>query len=132
LILGLPFYDLIKQRFMTISRQKVQDMYQSGAKHYDFTTILFRLIGLRMKAYRLIALRKLSIKRGDYVIELGCGTGLNFSLLMERIGPEGRLIGIDLYFIWNCSMKMVTSALTRIGKSATLLYQPVMRNVNWP
>jgi hypothetical protein len=35
------------------SRQKVQAMYQSGAKHYDFTTILFRLIGLRMKAYRL-------------------------------------------------------------------------------
>jgi ubiquinone/menaquinone biosynthesis C-methylase UbiE len=79
-----------------ISRQKVQAMYQSGAKHYDFTTILFRLIGLRMKAYRLLAIKKLSLQRGNCVIELGCGTGLNFPFLMEQIGPEGRLIGIDL------------------------------------
>ncbi len=71
-------------------------MYQSGAKHYDFTTILFRLIGLRMKAYRLLAIKKLSLQRGDCVIELGCGTGLNFPFLMEQIGPEGRLIGVDL------------------------------------
>jgi demethylmenaquinone methyltransferase/2-methoxy-6-polyprenyl-1,4-benzoquinol methylase len=79
-----------------ISRQKVQDMYQSGAKSYDFTTILFRLIGLRMKAYRLLAIRKLSLQRGNFVIELGCGTGLNFPFLLDQIGPDGRLIGIDL------------------------------------
>jgi demethylmenaquinone methyltransferase/2-methoxy-6-polyprenyl-1,4-benzoquinol methylase len=79
-----------------ISKQQIQDMYQSGAKHYDFTTILFRLIGLRMKAYRLHAIKKLSLQRGDFVIELGCGTGLNFPLLIEQIGPEGRLVGIDL------------------------------------
>ncbi len=79
-----------------ISRQKVQAMYQSGAKHYDFTTILFRLIGLRMKAYRSLAIKKLSLQRGNCVIELGCGTGLNFPFLMEQIGPEGRLIGVDL------------------------------------
>jgi demethylmenaquinone methyltransferase/2-methoxy-6-polyprenyl-1,4-benzoquinol methylase len=71
-------------------------MYQSGAKNYDFTTILFRLIGLRMKAYRTLAIKKLSLQRGDRVIELGCGTGLNFPFLIEQIGPEGRLIGVDL------------------------------------
>ncbi len=81
---------------MAISKQKVLAMYQSGAKHYDFTTILFRLIGLRMKAYRSLAIKKLSLQRGDCVIELGCGTGLNFPFLMEQIGPEGRLIGVDL------------------------------------
>ncbi len=81
---------------MAISKQKVQAMYQSGAKHYNFTTILFRLIGLRMKAYRSLAIKKLSLQRGDFVIELGCGTGLNFPFLMEQIGPEGRLIGVDL------------------------------------
>jgi demethylmenaquinone methyltransferase/2-methoxy-6-polyprenyl-1,4-benzoquinol methylase len=96
---------------MTISRQSVQEMYQSGAKHYDFTTILFRLIGLRMKAYRLIAIRKLSLKRGDCVIELGCGTGLNFPFLMERIGREGRLIGIDL------TLGMLDIAQERVKRS---------------
>lgn len=79
-----------------ISREKVQDMYQSRAKQYDFTTILFRLIGLRMRAYRLAAIKKLSLQRGDFVIELGCGTGLNFTFLINNIGPEGRLIGVDL------------------------------------
>ena len=79
-----------------IPRQKIQDMYQSGAKHYDITTILFRLIGLRMKAYRLLAIKKLSLQHGNSVIELGCGTGLNFPFLMEQIGLEGRLIGVDL------------------------------------
>jgi len=49
-----------------------------------------------MKAYRLLAIKKLSLQRGNGVIELGCGTGLNFPFLMEQIGPEGRLIGIDL------------------------------------
>jgi demethylmenaquinone methyltransferase/2-methoxy-6-polyprenyl-1,4-benzoquinol methylase len=78
------------------SIQNVQALYQSGAKFYDFTTILYRLIGLRMKTYRLLAIQKMSLQRGDHVIELGCGTGLNFPYLIERIGPEGRLIGVDL------------------------------------
>jgi demethylmenaquinone methyltransferase/2-methoxy-6-polyprenyl-1,4-benzoquinol methylase len=54
------------------------------------------MIGLRMKAYRSIAINKLSLNKGDCVLELGCGTGLNFPFLMERIGQEGRLIGVDL------------------------------------
>jgi demethylmenaquinone methyltransferase/2-methoxy-6-polyprenyl-1,4-benzoquinol methylase len=81
---------------MAISRDKVRDMYQSGAKNYDFTTVLFRLIGLRMKAYRFQIINKLSLQRGDSVIELGCGTGLNFPLLMEQVGAKGQIIGVDL------------------------------------
>jgi demethylmenaquinone methyltransferase/2-methoxy-6-polyprenyl-1,4-benzoquinol methylase len=81
---------------MAISRDKVRDMYQSGAKNYDFTTVLFRLIGLRMTAYRFQIINKLSLQRGDSVIELGCGTGLNFPLLMEQVGAKGQIIGVDL------------------------------------
>lgn len=79
-----------------LSKSKIQEMYESGAHRYDLTTILFRMIGLRMKAYRLSAIEKLFLKRGDFVIELGCGTGLNFPFLIDQIGPEGRLIGVDL------------------------------------
>jgi demethylmenaquinone methyltransferase/2-methoxy-6-polyprenyl-1,4-benzoquinol methylase len=81
---------------MDLSKQEVQAMYQSGAKYYDLTTQLYRLIGLRMKAYRSHAVNLLHLKRGDYVVELGCGTGLNFSLIIKQIGPAGRLIGVDL------------------------------------
>jgi demethylmenaquinone methyltransferase/2-methoxy-6-polyprenyl-1,4-benzoquinol methylase len=49
-----------------------------------------------MKTYRSLAVQKLSLKRGDCIIELGCGTGLNFPFIIEQIGSEGRLIGIDL------------------------------------
>jgi hypothetical protein len=30
---------------MTISREKVKDMYQSGAKRYDFATIVLDWLG---------------------------------------------------------------------------------------
>lgn len=80
---------------MTLSKQEILSSYQSGAKYYDFHTILYRLIGLRIKTYRSLAIKKLSLHRGNCVIELGCGTGLNFPLLMKKIGPEGRLVGVD-------------------------------------
>jgi ubiquinone/menaquinone biosynthesis C-methylase UbiE len=33
---------------------------------------------------------------GSVVLDVGCGTGLNFVGLEKAIGPRGRLIGIDL------------------------------------
>ena len=30
------------------------------------------------------------------MIDIACGTGLNFSLLEEAIGPDGRIVGVDL------------------------------------
>ena len=33
--------------------------------------------------------------RGDVVFDVGCGTGLCFALLQQRIGPGGTIIGID-------------------------------------
>lgn len=79
-----------------LSRQDVKALYQSGAKYYDLTTLLYRLIGLRMNTYRSLAVKLLRSRRGDSVVELGCGTGLNFPFIIERIGPEGRLMGVDL------------------------------------
>ncbi|MBA3529341.1 MAG: methyltransferase domain-containing protein [Propionibacteriaceae bacterium] len=42
---------------------------------------------------RIIA--DLSLRRGDIVLNLGCGTGLNFSHLLARIDPEGHVVGLD-------------------------------------
>lgn len=33
---------------------------------------------------------------GDTVLDLACGTGLNFPHIIERIGPKGRIVGVDL------------------------------------
>lgn len=48
------------------------------------------------ESVRREAVDLLDLKRGDVVIDVACGTGLSFPLLEERIGVEGKLIGIDL------------------------------------
>jgi demethylmenaquinone methyltransferase/2-methoxy-6-polyprenyl-1,4-benzoquinol methylase len=54
------------------------------------------LIGFRWWAYRRRAIAALQLGRGATVVEIGCGTGLNFGLVQQRIGPTGRLFGVDL------------------------------------
>ncbi len=38
----------------------------------------------------------LGVQQGDRVLDLACGTGLNFAHLRERVGDEGHVIGVDL------------------------------------
>jgi demethylmenaquinone methyltransferase/2-methoxy-6-polyprenyl-1,4-benzoquinol methylase len=38
---------------------------------------------------------RLDPRRGDTVLDISCGPGLNFAALQARIGPRGRIIGID-------------------------------------
>jgi SAM-dependent methyltransferase len=38
----------------------------------------------------------LNLSRGDTVVEMGCGTGANIPYLRSQVGPEGRVVGIDL------------------------------------
>ena len=45
--------------------------------------------------YRQNAVRSLRLQPGLTVLDLGCGSGLNFELIMEGIGPQGMLIGVD-------------------------------------
>jgi ubiquinone/menaquinone biosynthesis C-methylase UbiE len=68
----------------------VTHIYRRRAKHYDASGI-GALHGWRQKA-----VERLSLRLGDVVVDVGCGTGLNFPLLREAVGPEGRIIGVDL------------------------------------
>ena len=70
--------------------------YRKRAKHYDFTANLYYLIGFREWAYRKRAIGALNLRSGDTVVEIGCGTGLNFPLLQQAVGPTGTIIGVDL------------------------------------
>lgn len=62
----------------------------------DFTSSLAYAIGFRDWAYRRRAVDLLRLTRGDRVVEIGCGTGRNFSLLERAVGPGGAIIGVDL------------------------------------
>jgi len=70
--------------------------YRDRARHYDITGNLYYLLGFRVLASRRRAVQALRLRPGDTVAEIGCGTGLNFSLIQQAIGPRGQIIGVDL------------------------------------
>lgn len=72
------------------------ELYRRRARRYDITANLYHLIGFRESAYRRAAVSALGLRAGDTVVEIGCGTGLNFPLLERAIGATGRLVGVDL------------------------------------
>jgi ubiquinone/menaquinone biosynthesis C-methylase UbiE len=53
--------------------------------------------------------RSSCIAPGDSVLDIACGTGANFALLDERVGPAGRVVGVDL------SPDMLAVAAERCG-----------------
>ena len=81
---------------MALDRTEIAALYQRRARRYNFTANLYYLMGFREWAYRKRAVRSLRLAPGDTVVEIGCGTGLNFPSLERAVGTEGRIIGVDL------------------------------------
>jgi len=42
------------------------------------------------------AIPGLHLREGSRVLDIGCGTGLNFPLLLAAVGPRGQVVGVDL------------------------------------
>ncbi len=81
---------------MTLTKQETRDLYRRRAKRYDLSVQIYRLFGFDVERYRQDTVTALALGPGDLVVELGCGTGLNFEYVHQAIGPEGKIIGIDL------------------------------------
>ena len=62
----------------------------------DVLSTLAAILGFRDRTYRRRAVDALRLTGGDTVVEIGCGTGRNFRLLQDLVGPTGRLIAIDV------------------------------------
>lgn len=62
--------------------------YARDATEYDRRTSAFA-------RYRRKIVDALPLRRGDTVIDAGCGTGLCFAELQERVGPDGVVVGVD-------------------------------------
>ena len=78
------------------TREHLIETYRKKAKHYDITSRLYPVPGYPQRAQRLRAVQALGLRAGDSVIDIACGTGLNFPLIEEVIGPDGRIVGVDL------------------------------------
>lgn len=74
---------------MAGQNEAVRRFYRWNAPIYDLT----RWVVLRRRQEAVDALR---LRAGASVLEIGCGTGLNFALLGKKVGDTGRIVGIDL------------------------------------
>lgn len=81
--------------------------YRKVAPRYDAGTRVYGRYGRR-------AVEQLALTRGDRVLDVACGTGANFRYLIERVGPEGQVIGVDL------SPDMLEVARTRVQRHGWL------------
>lgn len=68
-----------------------QRYYGRWATLYDRMADLPGLHSWRARTATLLA-----CSPGDTVVEMGCGTGANVPHLREQVGPNGRVVGIDL------------------------------------
>ncbi len=75
------------------SQAFIERRYQQWAKVYDWLTPLY-LLGSE-KRLRERTIGSLHLQPGQAVLDIACGTGRNFSLILDKIGPTGRLVGVD-------------------------------------
>lgn len=80
-----------------------QVAYTDHAHAYDGHTSVFQ-------GFRRAIVDALPLRKGDVVLDVGCGTGLCFSALQEKVGPSGRIVGID------ASSEMISLAHRRVAE----------------
>jgi len=78
------------------TREHLIEVYRKKAKRYDMTSRLYPAPGYPQGGQRRRAVHALRLRPGDTVVDMACGTGLNFSLLEAAVGPGGRIVGVDL------------------------------------
>lgn len=84
----------------------VRRLYDRLAPVYDQAATAYGLVG--GGRYRRRAVEALRLAPGDTAVDLCCGTGANLPLLVEAVGPTGRIVGVDL------SLGMLAQARQRV------------------
>jgi demethylmenaquinone methyltransferase/2-methoxy-6-polyprenyl-1,4-benzoquinol methylase len=77
----------------SFDQSSIEHTYQNWAKVYDWLTPIY-LLG-NEKRLRRETIASLHLQPGQTVLDIACGTGRNFPLILEKIGPAGRLVGVD-------------------------------------
>lgn len=104
------------------ARQQALQQYRVRADHYDSELAPFEPL-------RREAIARLNLQPGETVLDVGCGTGLSFAPLLDQLGPEGHIVGIE-----QCP-EMLARARSRVlnqrRRQVTLLQAPV-EEATWP
>ncbi len=76
---------------------------------YDLVAAVYdRVIERTYLPFRQTAVEELCLQLGFTVLDIACGTGLNFEPILAEIGSGGTLIGVD------SSVKMLDRALKKV------------------
>jgi SAM-dependent methyltransferase len=67
---------------------RAQAAYHEHAPSYERDTAAFQ-------PYRRAVVEALPLRRGEVVLDVGCGTGLCCGLLREKVGSAGEVVGIE-------------------------------------
>ena len=100
---------------------QVRHLYDQFASNYDLMASVYDLVGSRRLAAH--GVRLLNLGPGDVVVDLGCGTGVNLPQLAAEVGPEGRVIGVDL------SAGMLDQARQRVASKGLTNVELVQQDV---
>ena len=65
-----------------------QPAYREHARSYD------RRTGA-LQGYRQAVVEALPVRPGQVVLDVGCGTGLCHGSLLDKVGPQGSVVGIE-------------------------------------
>lgn len=75
---------------VTRTKAQAKESYDRMSPAYDYFAGLFE------QNYRNLALKRLDVKRGETVLEIGFGTGHCLKQMAEAVGEEGKVHGIDI------------------------------------
>jgi demethylmenaquinone methyltransferase/2-methoxy-6-polyprenyl-1,4-benzoquinol methylase len=78
------------------TRERLIATYRKKARHYDVTSRFYPAPGYPQRSQRLRTVQALNLRPGATVIDIACGTGLNFPIIEKIIGPGGQIVGVDL------------------------------------
>jgi ubiquinone/menaquinone biosynthesis C-methylase UbiE len=63
---------------------------------YDRISSIYDWLIISERPYRERVLKLLDIQHGEYVLDIGCGTGQTLPQLAAAVGKQGRVLGLDL------------------------------------
>src|SRR6516225_10845271 len=72
------------------AKLKAATAYNAASDHFDDEPLGF------WKKYGERTIERLALRPGARVLDVGCGTGASALRAADRVGPSGRVIGVDL------------------------------------
>jgi len=98
---------------LSLARSKVE-IGPGVARYYD---LLLNVLSLGRYSYFIRqVIEKMGIKSGQSILDLGSGTGKNECFMPEKVGPYGKIIGVDI------SDEMLSRARKRCYKYPNVIF----------